>query len=261
MFANTSPSASTDAGVSEARTTVSFRAADSAAQGSACSTCRMRALCLPSGLSDSDVKQVSALVFPHRRLKVGQALYRSGDTFRAVYLIRTGTVKTLVLHEDGREQVSGFYMPGEMCGMDGLASGKHASDAVALEDCDVCVVPYDRLELLSRESRGLQRYLHRVLSNEVVRNQSMMLLLGSMRAEERVASFLLNLSQRLTARGYSASDFILRMTRDEIGSLLGMKLETVSRIFSRFQKEGMVHIEGKHVQILKLDSLRAMIGH
>jgi CRP/FNR family transcriptional regulator len=193
-------------------------------------------------------------------VKAGQALFRSGEIFDAVYLVRTGFVKTVVLLEDGREQVTGLHMPGEMLGMDGLASGRYASDALALDDSDVCVVPYDRLETLSHGAREVQRHLHRMFSHEIVREQRMMLLLGSMRADERVSAFLLNLSERLTARGYSPSDFVLRLTRDEIGSLLGMKLETVSRIFSKFQKARLIEIDGKHVRIVSIGGLRAVVG-
>jgi CRP/FNR family transcriptional regulator len=230
-----------------------------AVQGS-CSGCRLQELCLPSGLSERPLREFAAVVFPHRRLKTGQALYRAGEVFDSVYLVRTGFVKTVVLFEDGREQVTGLHMPGEMLGMDGLASGRHASDAIALGDTDICVVPYDRLETLSHEAREVQRHLHRMFSHEIVREQRMMLLLGSMRAEERVTAFLLNLSERLTARGYSPSDFILRLTREEIGSLLGMKLETVSRIFSKFQKAALIEIDGKHVRIVSIEGLRAVIG-
>jgi CRP/FNR family transcriptional regulator, anaerobic regulatory protein len=201
------------------------------------------------------------LALSHRRVGQGQALYRSGDACGSVYLIRSGFIKTVVLHADGREQVSGFYMAGEMLGLDGIASGKHASDATALTDSDVCVLPYERLATVGHEAHTVQRHLYRMLSQEVVLKQSMMLLLGSMRADERVAAFLLNLSQRFTAQGFSASDFILRMTRDEIGSLLGMKLETVSRTFSKFQKAGVIRIEGKHVRIVSIEGLRAVLGH
>jgi len=212
----------------------------------------------PFGLAP---KELEPLVLSHRRLKMGQALYRAGDAFQSIYLVRSGFIKTVVLLEDGRDQVTGLYMPGETLGMDGIASGSYASDAVALDDGEVCVVPYDRLETLSREVSGVQRYLHRLFSHEIVREQRMMLLLGSMRAEERVAAFLLNLSERFTALGFSASEFVLRMTREEIGSLLGMKLETVSRIFSRFSKDGLIQIEGKHVRIVSSNGLRRVIGH
>ena len=234
------------------------RALDPAA--GSCSGCRLQSLCLPSDLSGGPLSEFASVVFPHRRLKAGQALYRSGETFDAVYLVRTGFVKTVVLLEDGREQVTGLHMPGEMLGMDGLASGCHASDAVALGDSEICVVPYHRLETLSCEAREVQRHLHRMFSHEIVREQRMMLLLGSMRAEERVAAFLLNLSERFMARGYSPSDFVLRLTREEIGSLLGMKLETVSRIFSKFQRDTLIEIEGKHVRIVSIAGLRGVVG-
>jgi CRP/FNR family transcriptional regulator len=234
---------------------------DSRPKASPRSDYRPRGGCLPAELSPANELELGGLVLSHRRVKQGQALYRSGDPCGSVYLVRSGFIKTVVLHPDGREQVADFYMAGEMLGLDGIASGKHASDATALTDIDVCVVPYERLATMSQDARSVQRQLYRMLSQEVVRKQSMMLLLGSMRADERVATFLLNLSQRFTARGFSASDFILRMTRDEIGSLLGMKLETVSRIFSKFQKAGVIRIEGKHVRIVSIEGLRAVIGH
>jgi len=230
------------------------------AAAKSCSGCHFQSLCLPSGLSGERLREFGSVVFPHRRLKAGQSLYRSGQTFDAVYLVRTGFVKTVVVLADGREQVTGLYMSGEMLGMDGLASGCHASDAIAVGDSEICVVPYDRLETLSENGREVQRHLHRMFSHEIVREQRMMLLLGSMRAEERVAAFLLNLSERFTVRGYSPSAFVLRLTRDEIGSLLGMKLETVSRIFSKFQKASLIEIEGKHVRIVSIAGLRGVVG-
>jgi CRP/FNR family transcriptional regulator, anaerobic regulatory protein len=186
-------------------------------------------------------------------------LYRSGASFQAVYLVRAGFLKTVVVLEDGREQVTGLYMSGDMLGMDGIALGTHASEAIALGDSDICVVPYERLEALSDDERPMRRHLHRMLSHEIVREQRMMLLLGTMSAEERVAAFLINLSQRFAARGFSGSEFVLRMTREEIGSLLGIKLETVSRIFSRFQKEALIEIGGKHVRIVSIAGLQELM--
>ena len=216
--------------------------------------------CLTSGLSEQVLLEFASVILSRRRMQLGQALYRAGDVFESVYLVRTGFVKTVVLLEDGREQVTRLCMPGEMLGMDGLASGRHASDAIALDDGEVCVVPYHRLENLEREGRAVQRQLHRMFSTEIVRGQRMMLLLGSMRAEERVAVFLLNLSERFTALGYSPSEFILRMTRDEIGSLLGIKLETVSRIFSKLQRDALIEIQGKHVHIISSEGLRGIVS-
>ena len=151
-------------------------------------------------------------------------------------------------------------MAGELLGLDGIGTGQHACDAVALEDSDVCVIPYDRLEELSREFPVLAQHFHRIMSREIVRDQGVMLLLGSMRAEERLAAFLLNLTQRLSARGYSSRELVLRMTREEIGSFLGLKLETVSRTFSKFAEEGLLEINQRQVKILDTTALKARVG-
>jgi CRP/FNR family transcriptional regulator len=145
-------------------------------------------------------------------------------------------------------------MAGEIMGLDGIGTGHYASDVVALEDSEVCIIPYERLE-----QPELQRQLQKVMSRELVRDQGVMMLLGTMRAEERLAAFLLNLSQRFVARGFSPSEFHLRMTRDEIGSYLGLSLETVSRLFSRFQAEKLIAVQQKHIRILDVPGLRAVM--
>jgi CRP/FNR family transcriptional regulator len=227
----------------------------------ACSQCNLKELCLPLGLSDSEIQRLDTLVSNRRKVKRGQHLYRAGDGFEALYAIKTGFFKTDVLMEDGREQVTGFQMAGELLGMDGISVESHTCNAVALEDSEVCVIQFSQLELLSSEIRSLQRHFHQVMSREIVRDQGVMMLLGTMRAEERLAAFLLNLSQRFTARGYSAAEFHLRTTREEIGSYLGLKLETVSRAFSRFQEEGYISVQQKHVRILDIDGLHQMLHH
>lgn len=226
----------------------------------ACSTCSLRELCLPMGLTPEDVVRVDQLVYSRRKVKRGDSLFRVGDSFSAIYAIRTGFFKSNVILEDGRDQVTGFHMPGEIIGMDGIGTERHSCNAHALEDSDVCIIPFSRLEEISNEVRGLQRQFHKMMSREIVRDQGVMMLLGSMRAEERLAAFLLNLSQRFVARGYSPSEFNLRMTREEIGSFLGLKLETVSRIFSKFQEEKLISVQLKHICILSTDGLRHMLG-
>jgi CRP/FNR family transcriptional regulator len=228
---------------------------------SGCASCRMQGTCIPNALSEAEQAHLDTFITSRRRLKAGQTLYRSGDLFGAVYVLRAGFIKTLVLQEDGREQVIGFHMPGDMLGMDGLAFGTHPSDAIALEDCDVCVIAYESLTRHTREAEAIQHHLYQLFSREVLNKRSMMIMLGSMTSEQRVAGFLLNLSQRLAAQGFSPSDFMLRMSRDEIGSLLGMQLETVSRILSRFQKYNLIEVRGRHVRIMALDKLQAMVTH
>jgi CRP/FNR family transcriptional regulator len=226
----------------------------------ACSSCSLRELCLPMGLSTDELEKLDHLVFVRRPVKRGEYLFRAGDPFDSLYAARAGFFKTKLLLEDGREQVTGFHMGGELMGMDGIGTERHTVDAVALEDSEVCVIPFDRLEGLSREVEALQHHFHKVMSREIVREHGVMMLLGSMRAEERLAAFLLNLSQRLQTRGYSPHEFNLRMTREEIGSYLGLKLETVSRVFSKFQEEGLIGVQQKNIRVLDPGRLREMVS-
>jgi CRP/FNR family transcriptional regulator, anaerobic regulatory protein len=225
-----------------------------------CASCNLRELCLPAGLCAEDLERVENIVYARRRIKRGEALFNAGVQFSAVYAIRSGFFKTSVLDGDGREQVTGFFMGGELVGLDGLGAGAYNGTAVALEDSEVCVLPYALIEEMSREVPALQRHWYSVFAREIVRDHGVMLLLGSMRAEERLATFLLNLSKRFVRRGYSASDFHLRMTREELGSYLGLKLETVSRLFSQFQVERLIDVQQKHVRILDVPGLERVLG-
>jgi CRP/FNR family transcriptional regulator len=215
---------------------------------------------MPVGLTQEELDCIDDLVAARRKVKRGTTLFRKEEKFTSLYAIRTGFFKTRVASEEGRDQVTGFQMAGEVIGLDGIVSDHHTCDAVALEDAEVCVMPFDRLEELSRVVSSLQRHVHKIMSREIVREHGVMLLLGSMRAEERLATFLLNLVQRLHARGFSQSELILRMTRDEIGSFLGLKLETVSRTFSKFAEEGIVEVKQRHVRILNTDALLDIVN-
>ena len=226
----------------------------------ACSRCNLRELCLPVDLSAAEMQQMDDISHLKRGYARGDYLYRSGDKFQSLYAIRSGSFKTQVLHEDGREQVTGFQMIGEIIGLDAICTDRHTCDAVAMEGSEVCELPFDKLEALSRKLPSLQRHLHKIMSREIVRDQGIMLLLGSMRAEERLAAFLLNLSQRFAVRGLSPTEFQLRMSRQEIGSYLGLKLETVSRAFSQFQNSGLIGVKARSVELLDLPALRALVG-
>ncbi len=226
----------------------------------ACSNCNLRELCLPVGLLPEELQQLDQLVSERRSVARGQALFRARDAFRSLYAVRTGFFKTCVGSDDGRDQVTGFQMAGELLGLDGIGSERHSVDAVALEDSQVCIVAYDELQTLAQRFPGLQRQLHKIMSREIVRDHGVMLLLGSMRAEERLAAFLLNLSQRLRARGFSASELVLRMTREEIGSYLGLKLETVSRAFSKLHADGVLEVQQREVRILDAPALRGLVS-
>jgi CRP/FNR family transcriptional regulator, anaerobic regulatory protein len=169
--------------------------------------------------------------------------------------VRAGSFKTVVMHRDGREQVTGFNLAGDVLGLDGIGSGVHCCDALAIEDSQVCIIPFHQLEAMCRDVQPLQQHVHRLMGSEIVREATLMMLLGTMSADQRVATFLLNLSGKLKARGYSPAEFHLRMTREEIGSYLGMKLETVSRMLSKFQKDGLLDTHGKQIRILDMEGL------
>ncbi len=228
---------------------------------SVCSSCNLRELCRPCcGLTQSEKEVAGRLAFSRSRLRRGESLYRTGDRFTALYAVRRGFFKSLALIENGREQVTGFSMPGEVMGLDGIGPERHTCNAVALEDSEVCAIPFAGLQALAHELPGLQHHFYKMMSREIVREHGVMLQLGSMNADERLAMFLLDMAQRFAAQGCSPSEFNLRMTREEIGSYLGLKLETVSRTFSRFQEEGLIAVRQKFIRIRDGVGLRLVVG-
>jgi len=220
-----------------------------------CSACAMRGVCLPADLTTTELAQLDNVVCTTRPVRRGEALFRTRDPFHSLYAVRTGSFKTVVMHRDGQEQVTGFQIPGDALGLDGVSSGSHSCEAIALEDSTVCIIPFGQLELICRESPRMQRHVYHLLSAEIVRESGLMMLLGTMTAEQRLASFLLDLAARFRTRGYSGTEFNLKMSREEIGCFLGIKLETVSRMFSRFQREGLVKPSGKRVRIVDAAAL------
>jgi len=225
-----------------------------------CGGCAMRKVCVPSEMTGSDLLRFEDHVHSRRRIRTGQHLYRSGDASDSLYAIRSGFIRTSTISDDGREQVTGFHMMGEIIGVDMIAGGIHATDAVALADTEVCEILLTSLERLSHDIPALQRKLYHMIGEQFQQEREAMLLLGGMRAEDRVASFLLNLGRRYGARGFSSLRFLLRMSRADIGSYLGLRLETVSRLFSKFQAEGLLRVDSKSVEILDPEGLRLVIG-
>ena len=224
-----------------------------------CSVCTLRDLCLSDGLDAEALTQIDELVAARTRLHKGDTLFRAGDRFTSLYAIRSGSCKTISLTVDGHSQVAGYHMAGEIIGVDGIGNDRYGCQAVALEDTEVCVLPFERLEAFGRKHLRFQHNVHRLLSLEIARQSKVMVLLGTMLAERRLAVFLLDLADRYRARGYSSCEFVLRMTREEIGSYLGLKLETVSRLFSRFQRDGLLQVQGRVVKLLDRTSLRRLI--
>lgn len=223
-----------------------------------CSSCNLKELCMPVGLSADELYELDELVSTRRKIPKGEPLFHAGDGFNSIYAVKTGTFKTRITGFDGSDQVTGFQMSGEIIGLDGIGNSEHICDAVALEDSEVCVIPYNQLDELSQRFRTLQTHFHKVMGREIVRDQNVMLLLGSMRAEQRLAAFLSNLSERQRARGFSAKDMVLRMTREEIGSYLGLKIETVSRTLTKLQQAGLIKIVQKQLSLLEPEKLRLL---
>ncbi len=224
----------------------------------ACATCTLRELCLPIGLNAGDLERVDSIINRRQRYKAGQHIYRAGDFFQFLYAIRLGSFKTYELNKDGREQVIGFHMTGELMGMDAISSDAHACSAVALEDSEICEIPFIKLESLIREIPTLQRQFHRFMSREITSDHRLMILLGTLTAEERLATFLFHLSERLQARGLSPKTIHLTMSREDIGNYLGLKLETVSRMFSKFQEEGLVEVDRRELKIKDPQALKCI---
>ena len=225
-----------------------------------CSLCVLGQFCLPVGLSAEDVTKIDALVKERVRLQKGESLYRHGSVLTSVYSVRYGTLKTEYSLPDGRLQIIGFHLPGEILGLDGIGEGHYQSDAIALEESEVCIIRFEAFEDLARQIPVLQHQFHRILSRELTQDQRHLLSLGSLRAEERLAGFLLNLSQRLAARGYINNEFDLRMSRVEIGSYLGIQIETVSRMLSRFAESGLIQIKQRHIKLIDVNGLYELAG-
>jgi CRP/FNR family transcriptional regulator len=230
-------------------------------EAQSCLGCSLRRICMPIDVADPEAKVLfEKLVASRIRLRKGDVLFRAGERFTALYAIRVGSCKTVALADDGDEQVTGLHLPGEIIGVEGIGNDVHVGQAVALEDTEVCVLPFERIEALAQRDTGFRRRLYRLLSSAIVRERSLSLMLGTMRAEQRLASFLLDLSSRYQMRGYSSTDFVLRMTREEIGSHLGLKLETVSRLFSRFAEEGLVEVQGRVIKLCDRIGLQHLLA-
>jgi CRP/FNR family transcriptional regulator len=223
-----------------------------------CAGCSMHQLCLPMGLDDADIVRLDQVIGRSRRLARDERLYQMGEPFRNLYAIRFGHFKTYQVNAAGEQQITGFQMAGELLGMDAISGDRHQCDAVALEDCEVCEIPFAGLEQLFGEVPTLLRHFHRIMSQEITREQNVMLLLGNMRAEQRFAVFLINLSSRYAARGYSSTSFQLRMSREDIGNYLGLTIESISRLLSRFKKQGLLKVDKREVTLLEPALLKAM---
>ncbi|WP_322981194.1 fumarate/nitrate reduction transcriptional regulator Fnr [Pseudomonas sp. C11] len=225
-----------------------------------CKDCSLAALCLPISLNLEDMDALDEIVKRGRPLKKGEFLFRQGDAFGSVFAVRSGALKTFGLSDSGEEQITGFHLPSELVGLSGVDGERYPVSAQALETTSVCEIPFERLDDLALQLPQLRRQLMRIMSREIRDDQQMMLLLSKKTADERIATFLVNLSARFRARGFSANQFRLAMSRNEIGNYLGLAVETVSRVFTRFQQNKLLEAEGKEVHILDPIELCALAG-
>lgn len=225
-----------------------------------CEDCSLNLICLPVAVSDEDLHRLETIIERGRPLQRGEHVFRSGTPFESVYAVRSGALKTYRLTPEGDEQIMGFHLPGEMFGLGGLGHETHPNAAVALETATVCEVPFDRMEALAREIPGLQRHMFQLLSKEIGEDEQLLVLLSKRSAEERIAALLLSLSARFRRRHLSATRFRLPMSRGDIGNYLGLVVETVSRVFTRLQNQGVIEVEGKEIRILEPETLATIAG-
>lgn len=223
-----------------------------------CGTCRLNSICLPLALKSEDIEQLDEIVQRSKPIQRNQHLYREGDKFLSVYAVRSGTLKAYKTTDDGREQVTGFYFPGEILGMDGIANNTHASSAKALETAAVCEIPFASLEKLSTLLPSMQRHFFQLMSREITEDQQLITLLSKNSADERVASLMLSISTRNARRKLSATQFRLPMSRVDIGNYLGLTVETVSRVFSRMQKMDILSVDNKEIEIRDIKALKEL---
>ncbi|WP_191833404.1 helix-turn-helix domain-containing protein [Pseudomonas fluorescens] len=225
---------------------------------SACRDCRVSGLCLPTGLPVLDNSYLGALVGPRIRIRKGAALFHANTPLSTLYAVRYGSFKTSLNNAEGLGVVINFWMPGDVLGLDAIATEHHVCDAIALEDSEVCPIPYHRLQAMAHEFPDLQQSLNRMMSREIVREHERVLMLCNLSAEERVASFLIGLSNRFVKRGFSAHGFVLRMSREDMASYLGLRLETICRSIARLRALGILELRGRVVEILDLPALMAL---
>jgi len=226
----------------------------------ACKDCKLHQLCLPLGLENNDMDKLDDIIKRSKPYQKGDYLFQHGDSFDAIYAVRSGSVKTYSQDDNGDEQITGFYLAGEIMGLDAVHEGAHPCSAIALETTSVCKIPFNTLEQLSSELPSLQHQLLRIMSKEITEDQALLILLGQKSAEERVAAYLVNMSDRMEKRGFSATEFNLSMSRKDIGNYLGLTIETISRTFSHLQQQELINSQRKHIEITNTVKLRELAG-
>lgn len=225
-----------------------------------CGQCSLSELCFPHGMKSEDMEKLDEIIEQRKPLHKNDFLYREGDASIGVYAVRSGSVKTIVESSNGDEQIVGFHLPGELLGLDGFMDGKHTCTAIALETTSVCAMPLDKLDKLCGTLPSLNHQMHRIMGKEVTEEHKMLLMLGKMSAEEKVATFMLSISRRMEERHWKATEFVLSMPRQDIANYLGLAVETVSRLFAHYQEEGVIQVDRRRISILNMERLKEIVG-
>ncbi|RUO46442.1 transcriptional regulator FNR [Pseudidiomarina aquimaris] len=223
-----------------------------------CQNCSMATLCLPYQLSPEQTEKLDTIIQRHRPLQKRDVLIHNGEPLKFLYAVRSGSLKSYTLDSQGSEQIIDFHLPGDVIGFDGLIDGNHRSYTQALETTMLCEIPIQSLDQLSAELPGLRKQLLRVMSGELHASKTLLGTLNHHSAQQRLANFLVTLSSRFQQRGLSSRSFRLSMTRADIGNYLGLSVETVSRILTQLQQEGVLAVQNKLVEITELERLRAL---
>lgn len=221
-----------------------------------CQNCSLSELCIPFSLNNEELTQLDSIIDRKRPIHKKDQLFCNGEKLTSLYAIRSGTFKTFIINQQGNEQITGFHLPGDLLGFDAIATSEHPSFAQALETGMVCEIPYDMLDDLSATLPKLRRQLLKLMSSEIKTDQGMLSLLNQKNAEQRLASFILMLSHRYKALNLSPNEFRLTMTRNDIANYLGLSVETISRLFNRLSKQGLLTVNGKLIVIDQLDGLK-----
>ncbi len=220
-----------------------------------CQDCSISELCLPFSLNEKELTALDNIIDRKKPIHKGEHLYRDGDEMHSLYAIRSGTFKTFTVNQQGEEQITGFHLAGDLLGFDAIADTEHPSFAKALETSMICEIPYSTLDTLSNTVPKLKKQILRMMSSEIRSDQEMIMLLNRKNAEQRLATFLSLLSSRYQARGLSSSEFRLTMTRSDIANYIGLTVETISRLLNRFNKNGLIDVDGKLITITNINKL------
>lgn len=223
-----------------------------------CAKCTLQTLCLPANIGMEDLDQLDRVVKNRRPMQLGDYLYRSGQALGALFVAREGAFKTTITDEQGQSQVIGFHLPGELIGLDALGTGSHACDAQALTHANVCEIPLSQLETVASQVPGLQHQLLRIIGQSINRDHSHLEMLGVKSAGDRMALFLHGMTERYALLGRPSDLIVLPMSRQDIGSYLGLVIETVSRTFNKMQEDGVISVHARQIRILDPQRLASM---